>query len=84
METKQERLAELTGISKETIDALLKSFHNTRIKDVIKGIIQLSIEEKRTKIESCTPELLANLQGEIKGMRIVEGAIDLGMPKEDR
>lgn len=84
METKQERLVAITGMQSETISLVMKGFHDSPHKKVVAGLIKLSIEEVRSKIETCTPDQLTTLQGQIKGMRTVLGTLNFEMPKEDR
>lgn len=79
---KIDQLALATGETSDTIYAMLGAWHGQKIKKIIKSNINLAIEERRTKLESCKPEELTDLQGNIKGLRIAIGALDIGQNKD--
>lgn len=75
-ETDNERYARELGCAPSEVENALTGFYENRIvRHVLKDRIRQHVDERRTKLETITPDDLAKTQGEIAGIKAAIAAV---------
>jgi hypothetical protein len=69
------RIYKITGLPDGSIFTARESFPNSAIRKVLDAELDRAKEEVRRKLETCAPEELKRIQGELAGLERAAGII---------